>query len=83
MKLKWGKDQRERARQAAVQGIQHYQDKKPASKKTRWGTIAALLIGGLIYIQTGNVQLAKIGGDLAGGAVEHVIEEREDRGRTD
>lgn len=76
----WGRTQRDRARQAVVQGVTDYSKKKPKTKAGRWASIASIIVGAAIFAHTGNPHLAKVGGDMAGGAIEHVIEERDDRG---
>lgn len=81
--FKWGKAERARARQAAVQGITDYSENKPKSRAKRWGSIAGILIGGLVFVHTGNPMLGKAAGDFVGSATEQVIEEHDERGSAD
>lgn len=78
MKLfKLNREKRERVRGAIIRGVNDYeQKKKPATKAKRWGGLATIFISALIFIQTGNLQFASMGGELAGSAVEQVIDAR-------
>lgn len=74
--FKWGKTQRQRAREAVVIGVTQYEKKKPKTMAARWGSIAGIVIGAAVFIHTGNPQLAGMAGNLAGEVTESAIEAR-------